>query len=263
MQKLYLASASPQRRALLQQLGWEPEICPVDTSEALPNDRQLLAGKPQLSCPSTTLPAQTELRYAVEYIAAGKLTAALAQYRQQIDQGVWLAADTLVAILNPRLAGNRKVAEPVPCKHELQAAGAKPWGPWLLLGKPTSPQAASCFLHYLSSSPQYVCSAIAWHDRSKPAWPQRYSEITRLQFHRLSPANIAAYIATEEWRGAAGGYRLQNQGRQLVAQITGSANTVIGLPVEWLRNSPQSPLYGISQMDKHDAHSCIRTRATF
>lgn len=42
---------------------------------------------------------------------------------------------------------------------------------------------------------------------------------------------IPAYIASEEWQGAAGSYRLQGMGGQFIASITGDTNTVIGLPL--------------------------------
>jgi septum formation protein len=39
------------------------------------------------------------------------------------------------------------------------------------------------------------------------------------------------YVATEEWRGRAGGYAIQGRGAALVRAIDGDYLNVVGLPV--------------------------------
>ncbi|MDB5407134.1 MAG: hypothetical protein JWL84_2046 [Rhodospirillales bacterium] len=50
-------------------------------------------------------------------------------------------------------------------------------------------------------------------------------------FKRLSEAEIADYVASEEWRGKAGGYAVQGLAALFVRQIGGSYSNVVGLPL--------------------------------
>jgi septum formation protein len=50
-------------------------------------------------------------------------------------------------------------------------------------------------------------------------------------FARLDEAQIRAYLATEEWRGKAGGYAIQGRAAAFVDFISGSYSAVVGLPL--------------------------------
>lgn len=52
---------------------------------------------------------------------------------------------------------------------------------------------------------------------------------TRVAFKRLSDAEIAAYLASGEWRGKAGGYAIQGRAAGFVEWINGSYSNVVGL----------------------------------
>lgn len=52
---------------------------------------------------------------------------------------------------------------------------------------------------------------------------------TRITFKRLSDTEIAAYIASGEWRGKAGGYAIQGRAAGFVEWINGSYSNVVGL----------------------------------
>ena len=54
---------------------------------------------------------------------------------------------------------------------------------------------------------------------------------TRLRFKRLSTAEIAAYLASDEWRGKAGGYAIQGLAGGFVVKLLGSYPAVVGLPL--------------------------------
>lgn len=54
---------------------------------------------------------------------------------------------------------------------------------------------------------------------------------TQLRFKRLSDAEIAAYAASGEGVGKAGGYAIQGRAEGLVAWLQGSHSGVIGLPL--------------------------------
>jgi septum formation protein len=67
---------------------------------------------------------------------------------------------------------------------------------------------------------------------------------TRLGFASLSTAEIAAYVATGEPLGCAGGFALEGRGGMLVERIEGCWSNVIGLSLpllrRWLAGDPQS-----------------------
>jgi len=54
---------------------------------------------------------------------------------------------------------------------------------------------------------------------------------TKLRFKRLSREDIDSYIASNEWRGKAGGYAIQGRAEAFVRLLTGSHSAVIGLPL--------------------------------
>jgi len=54
---------------------------------------------------------------------------------------------------------------------------------------------------------------------------------TRVTFKRLSPTEIAAYIASGEWQGKAGGYAAQGLAGRYITHIVGSYSNVVGLPL--------------------------------
>ena len=58
----------------------------------------------------------------------------------------------------------------------------------------------------------------------------RLSE-TRLRWKRLTPREVGAFIATEEWRGVAGGYRIQGRAAAFTLELQGSYTGVVGLPL--------------------------------
>lgn len=59
---------------------------------------------------------------------------------------------------------------------------------------------------------------------------ERLSE-TKVRFKSLSQAEIAAYLASDEWHGKAGGYAIQGRAEGLIAWIEGSHSGVVGLPL--------------------------------
>jgi septum formation protein len=59
---------------------------------------------------------------------------------------------------------------------------------------------------------------------------ERLSESV-VAFARLTPAQIAAYLAGEEWHGKAGGYAIQGRAAAFVRFLSGSHSNVVGLPL--------------------------------
>ena len=54
---------------------------------------------------------------------------------------------------------------------------------------------------------------------------------TVVAFKRLTPPEIEAYIASDEWQGKAGGYAIQGRAARFVTFLSGSYSNVVGLPL--------------------------------
>ncbi len=52
---------------------------------------------------------------------------------------------------------------------------------------------------------------------------------TTVTFKRLSPAEIETYLASDQWRGKAGGYAIQGRAAAFARRINGSYTNVVGL----------------------------------
>jgi septum formation protein len=63
-----------------------------------------------------------------------------------------------------------------------------------------------------------------------PGWEHVDHEETRVGFRPLTARDLAAYVATGEWRGRAGAYAIQGRGGALVERIEGDYLNVVGLP---------------------------------
>ncbi len=59
---------------------------------------------------------------------------------------------------------------------------------------------------------------------------------TRVKMKRLTDLEIAAYIASDEWRGKAGGYAIQGYAEVFIISIIGSFSSVVGLPLYETKN---------------------------
>ena len=54
---------------------------------------------------------------------------------------------------------------------------------------------------------------------------------SQVAFKRLSAGEVAAYLATGEWHGKAGGYAVQGLAARFVREIGGSYSNIVGLPL--------------------------------
>ena len=164
---LILASTSPQRRAILEQLRIPFDAVPPDFDE-------------------TEDPVAN---------AAGKA--------RSVDGGdrPVLAVDTEV------LCGGR------------------------VFGKAEDPDTAAEMLDALGGKTHEVISGLCLRT---PAWEELHREVTRVTFRALTPRDVAAYVASGEWRGRAGAYAIQGVGASLVERIEGDYLNVVGLPAALL-----------------------------
>jgi septum formation protein len=98
-----------------------------------------------------------------------------------------------------------------------------------ILGKPADEAVAYTFLALLSGRRHRVHGGIALIDGNGGIVTRRV--VSQVAFKRLADKEIAAYLATGEWRGKAGGYAIQGRAGAFVSWMSGSYSNVVGLPL--------------------------------
>jgi septum formation protein len=174
---LLLASTSPQRRAILHQLG-----IPFDAVAPLYEEHD---------------PPEADAEQLVCEHAVGKARSVL----DQADGRPVLGVDTTVVL------GGR------------------------LYAKPKSAGDAERMLEELSGRTHAVVSGLCL---ATPAWEVVSAIATRVTFRKLTPRDLAAYVASGEWEGRAGAYAIQGRGGALVRRVEGDYLNVVGLPASLL-----------------------------
>ncbi len=97
-----------------------------------------------------------------------------------------------------------------------------------IMGKPESVAQAAEFLLALSGRRHRVITAVAVR-RGARLWER--DVVTTVQMKRLSDEELNAYLATNDWKGKAGGYAIQGPAGALIPWINGSFTGVVGLPL--------------------------------
>jgi septum formation protein len=97
-----------------------------------------------------------------------------------------------------------------------------------ILGKPADADDARRMLERLAGRRHEV--ATAYRIRFGDRMAER-TVTTVVGFRALAPAELDAYVASDEWRGKAGGYAVQGIAGAFVTELRGSHTNVIGLPV--------------------------------
>jgi septum formation protein len=98
-----------------------------------------------------------------------------------------------------------------------------------ILPKTESEAEARQALGLLSGRRHRVLSAVAL--AVPGAGPRIRLSTTMVAFKRLGDEELAAYLASDEWRGKAGGYAIQGRAEALIRSISGSHSGVVGLPL--------------------------------
>jgi septum formation protein len=98
-----------------------------------------------------------------------------------------------------------------------------------ILPKAETEQQARACLELLSGRRHHVLTAIAL--RAPDGRIAERVNNTAVIFNRLTARQIDAYIASDEWRGKAGGYAIQGLAAAYIRQIDGSYSSVVGLPL--------------------------------
>ena len=137
-------------------------------------------------------------------------------------------ADETPRLLALRLAAAKAAAAAGQDAFVLGADTVVALGRRVLPKAETQDEAEKC-LRLLSGRAHRVLTAVAVlaPDGRKAS---RLSE-SRVQFKRLTDAEIAAYLAAGEWQGKAGGYAIQGRAGAFVTALSGSYSGVVGLPL--------------------------------
>ena len=97
-----------------------------------------------------------------------------------------------------------------------------------ILGKPIDDREAAAMLARLSGRVHEVLTGISLR---QGAYELGRVETTRVEFARLSGADIAWYVDSGEGRDKAGAYAIQGLASRFIPRISGSYSNVVGLPV--------------------------------
>jgi septum formation protein len=98
-------------------------------------------------------------------------------------------------------------------------------------GKPADAGEAERMLEALAGRRHAVISGLCL---LTPGWEVVDADTTFVDFRGLTPRDLAAYVASGEWEGRAGGYAIQGRGAALVSRIEGDYLNVVGLPAALL-----------------------------
>lgn len=106
-----------------------------------------------------------------------------------------------------------------------------------ILGKPADAAEAAAFLRLMSGGRHRVITALSV---KTPDGISVKDVVTSVKMKPLSTAEINGYIATQDWRGKAGGYGIQGPAGAFIPWIGGSFAAVMGLPLVETANMLQT-----------------------
>lgn len=99
------------------------------------------------------------------------------------------------------------------------------------LGKPVDAAAAKRQLEALRGRTHDIYTALCVVG---PGFLLNEVDLARLTVAKLSDDEVAGYVATGEWQGCAGGYRVEGRGQAIFARIDGDRAAIQGLPMQRL-----------------------------
>ncbi len=188
---VYLASQSPRRRQLLEQLGIRYELLLADDTE----DAEAL---------ERVLPNEAPRAY-VQRVTLLKLEAALARMKRRgLPFAPVLCSDTTVAL------GKTILGKPDDAKHAAQILGA--------LSGQTHRVLTSVAMGTLSKSGKLLKT-------------EQGLSVSNVRFAPLTRAQIQTYVASGEPMGKAGAYAVQGRAAAYIEHISGSYSGIMGLPM--------------------------------
>jgi septum formation protein len=100
----------------------------------------------------------------------------------------------------------------------------------VIIGKAKNPDEALKILKLLMGKAHNLITGIAITNTDDPKIIVDH-DVTSVEFLTLSDAEIDNYIKTNEWKGRAGAYSLNDKASLFISKINGSYSNVIGLPM--------------------------------
>jgi|SRR5271156_3244363 septum formation protein len=191
--RLVLASESPRRKDLLASLGIEFEIIPSAIEEAI-----------EVGMAPDKVAIELAVRKATTVIDRLLTDCAVNEKQAQCERLLVLGADTVVVLGSD------------------------------ILGKPSTRQDAFQMLSRLSGKDHEVFTGVVlatFDYETKEIALKKDCERTLVTMRKLDPAEIAAYVATDEPMDKAGAYAVQGIAAAFVEKINGSISNVVGLPM--------------------------------
>lgn len=181
---------------------------PIILASSSPRRQEILK---RMNIPYAVVPADIEeiipeeigATEAPEYLAAKKVEAVARRLTNNQEVGWILGADTII------------------------------YQRGKIYGKPKSPQEASDFLRELSGTTHKVITGIVLYNGKLHDFTSRTS-INKVTFAEISEDTIEWYINTNEWHGAAGGYKIQGMASIFISKIEGTESSIMGLPIHEL-----------------------------
>lgn len=201
--RIVLASGSPRRKQIMEQIGVEFEIWPSKKEEVI----------------SKTDPKEVVMELAEQ--KAMDVASQIKTYNEEhpeltTPQDILvIGADTIVAL--PLRSENADAACP---EYEI-------------LGKPKDEADARRMLGMMSGSHHYVMTGVCFVFISKDGrvGTTSFHEKTDVYFYPLQEEEIADYVATGEPMGKAGAYAIQGGFAKYVEKIDGDYYNVMGMPI--------------------------------
>lgn len=191
MSRIVLASGSPRRKELLEQVGLEFEICPAKGEELI----------------TSNIPHEVVVELSSQ--KAREVAALISSYNDRhgeisTPQDIMvIGADTVVAY-NDKILGKPA--------NEKEAA---------LMLKQLSGNTHSV----------YTGVSVVFIDKSGRAGIHSFFEKTDVVFHSITDAEINRYVSTGDSLDKAGAYGIQGRFAIHIKEIIGDYNNVVGLPV--------------------------------
>ncbi len=191
MSRIVLASASPRRKELLEQIGMEFEICPAKGEEVM-----------TVQAPDQVV-LELSARKARE-VASGILTYNENHKELVTPQEILvIGADTVVAY-DGQILGKPKDEEDAGRMLSLLSG---------------------------NTHSVYTGVTFVFMDQENRCGQYSFFEETKVEFYPLSEKEIDSYVASGDPMDKAGGYGIQGPFAAYVKGIRGDYNNVVGLPV--------------------------------
>lgn len=197
--QIILASASPRRKELMQQIGAEFQVHPSDAEEVITKSepQEVVVELARQKAEAVKNIYETDM-----FAKSGEQKSAGHDFGKGKLLFLVIGADTVVA------------------------AGGK------ILGKPKDRADAKRMLDLLAGHTHQVYTGVSVWIRSFEGWQERYFyEKTDVTMYPMSEEEKEDYLNTPEPYDKAGAYGIQGKCAAYIEKICGDYNNVVGLPV--------------------------------